>query len=499
MLGIASVVSAGDTGPLSKCASWCHWDAAKNCLSNQCFGCALCLQQRIGRPACTPSADSGDVEYEDCEHSCKKTNCRECRCKHCLGCGGPPPRKQPREGCLGKTAVALDLGGNLEVTLATWIVGSLVTLDPSVGLTLATVVPAAHYKLMPSAADRHGGGGDKTLTVMMIGEPPSVDSAAAPPIRVTYGGTGPFLEPSVRCHGASPPRPPPAPPPAPLPPRQSPPPPRPLRFTFRRPPPPSPTMPLALTESTAFKLGADGVATGATGATCYGADTTLDTPPSASATSSASWSLRLPLSKPTLPPCVDDLEWEVRIRRGQSQSVLRLHASDVRPDGTLPLNSARCPPVDYPEGCTFDVRLISQESELGGEASGWASPIEGKTDGERAGWSPESEPALSAATPLLPEGGARFEVRFAEVDPAGSHWEVCSLRLELTGQVLPAAISRVHATWLTGRSFYARTGLSRAGIPKGSSQADCGESSSRLSRLFHPPSHFTRHPAPPTI
>ena len=39
------------------------------------------------------------------------------------------------------------------------------------------------------------------------------------------------------------------------------------------------------------------------------------------------------------------------------------------------------------------------------------------------GWSRESSPTPSVPTPLLPEGGARFEVHFAADDPVGGAWE----------------------------------------------------------------------------
>eukprot|EP00966_Prymnesium_polylepis_P163217 3772284-Prymnesium_polylepis.1 len=158
----------------SACASWCHWDVSQNCLSSQCFGCGVCVQQRIGRPACEPSVDS-DVVYEDCAHSCKKTTCRVCRCKHCLGCGGPPPREKRYDGCSGTGSISFDLGGKLELSLSDWTLDILVTLEPSAGLSIAEVLPAPHYAAVPLPIATGRG-----TTVKMVGAPPSAEGEARP-------------------------------------------------------------------------------------------------------------------------------------------------------------------------------------------------------------------------------------------------------------------------------------------------------------------------------
>jgi len=91
------------------------------------------------------------------------------------------------------------------------------------------------------------------------------------------------------------------------------------------------------------------------------------------------------------------------MRRDDSTSLLTARPSDVRRDGSLVLNATRCPPIDFPSGCTFAVRLAH------------GGPLDG--------WSPFSEPVPSTPSPLVPEGGARYEVRFAAEDPVGAKWD----------------------------------------------------------------------------
>ncbi|KAL1507149.1 hypothetical protein AB1Y20_008002 [Prymnesium parvum] len=375
------------------CASWCHWEVARNCKSAQCMSCGQCVQQQIGRPACVPLGPA-DVMYEDCAPSCKKGSCRSCRCKFCLSCGGPPPREAPRDGCPGKSAVSFDLSGRMELSLDRWVAGSFVTLEASDGLSFESLAPAAHYA-KASAAGEVG----RAITVQLL----PTHGSDAPPIRLTYSGAGPFLEPTIRCSGtpAPPlyPRPP-RPPPSPHAPHKSPPPPVPaFRVVFRHPPPP-PIPPRHATSppKATVREGKDV----AHATPCDEEGKELLVAPAVVATSSASWALRLP--RRGLPPCGAALLWEARMQRGAEEVVFGpVHSREVSQNGSLVINSARCPPVDFPEGCTFSVR-----SSQGGVTTGW---------------SPPSDPVASARLPLLPEGGARFEVLFAREDLITSQWD----------------------------------------------------------------------------
>ena len=72
-------------------------------------------------------------------------------------------------------------------------------------------------------------------------------------------------------------------------------------------------------------------------------------------------------------------------RDDQKFESFNVRAADVRHDGSVSLNSARCPLADFPAGCTFAVRLAR----------------EGPLDG----WSPFSQPVTGQKSTLLPEGG----------------------------------------------------------------------------------------------
>ncbi|KAL3912600.1 MAG: hypothetical protein SGPRY_008280, partial [Prymnesium sp.] len=139
-------------------------------------------------PACA-SAIPQDLAYEDCAPWCAKASCRACACKFCLGCGGPPARAGPRAGCEGSLSLSFDLDGRLELTMSKWRRDTFVSLQPTAGLSIVSLLPSEHYTLEPSSTDR-------IASVRLTNTRSATDHSGPLRMIFTYSGDGPFLEPA---------------------------------------------------------------------------------------------------------------------------------------------------------------------------------------------------------------------------------------------------------------------------------------------------------------